>query len=141
MAVEELLERGSAFSATRQVEQELSRRQAGKFAMHASCAVAHRHRAERVAVIAVPETYKLVSLSLAAIQEKLYRHLERDLDCDRSGIGKEHMVEIARQQPRQARGQGRGLLMRQPRHHHMRHGFELALDGFANMRMVVAVAG
>ena len=65
----------------------------------------------------------------------------RDLDRDRAGLGKEHAVEIARQQRRQPPRQRQRLLVRQPAEHHMRHGRELALDRRADMRMVVAVAG
>ena len=65
----------------------------------------------------------------------------RDLDRDRSGIGEEHAVEIARQQRRETLRQRQGRLMHEPAEHDMRHHVELALHRGANMRMIVAVAG
>ena len=77
----------------------------------------------------------------AAIAPILHRHFQRDFDRDRAGLGKEHPRQIARQQRGQPLRQRQRLLMRQPAEHHMRHLLELSRDGFANMRMVVAVAG
>ena len=65
--------------------------------MDAGLEIGDRHGAERVAVIAAAEAHEAVALALPGIEPVLDRHLHRDLDRDRAGIGEEHAVEIARQ--------------------------------------------
>ena len=50
-------------------------------------------------------------------------------------------LEIARQYLRKTARERQRLLVHQPAEHHMRHDLELALHRFADMRMIVAVAG
>ena len=138
---EQLVERGGALLAVRQVDDEMLRQQAGEQRVHAGVGIAHRHRAGGVAVIAALEGDELVAPAHAAIDPVLHRHLHGDLDRDRAGVGEEHAVEIARQQRRQPPRQRQRLLVHQPAEHHMRHRGELALDRLPDVRMVVAVAG
>ncbi len=103
--------------------------------------IAHRHRAGGVAVIAAPEGDEFRAPAHAAVEPVLHRHLHRDFDRDRAGIGEEHAVEIARQQRREPPRQRQRRLMHEPAEHHMRHLGKLPLDRRADVRVVVAVAG
>ena len=96
--------------------------------VHAGVGIAHRHRAGGVAVIAALEGDELGAAADAAVEPVLHRHLHRDLDRDRAGLGEEHAVEIARQQRREPPRQRQRLLVHQPAEHHMRHRRELPLD-------------
>ena len=135
------VERGNMFVAGRQIDQIMLRQQARKQRVHAVLGIAHRHGARGVAVIAALEGNEPCSPLHAAIDPELQRHLQRHFDGDRAGIGKEHAIEIARQQRRQPPRQRQGLLVHQPAEHHVRHRRELAFHGRADMWMVVAVAG
>src|SRR5665213_3659783 len=119
----------------------MRRQGAREGAVHALFRVAHRHRTQRVAVIGRLEADELAASGRAAIDPILQRHLERDLDRDRAGIGKEHMIEIVRQQARETAREIFRRRMRQAGQHDMRHDVELARDFGPDMRMVVAVAG
>ncbi len=97
--------------------------------------------AARVAVIAAAEGDELAARANTPVEPELQRHLHGDFHCDRPGLGEEHAGEIARQQAGKPARERKGFLVHQPAEHHVRHGGELALDGCANMRMIVAVAG
>ena len=94
--------------------------------------VAHRHRPQGVAVIALAERQEADAAALPAIQPRLDRHLHRHLDGDRAGVGEEHVVQIGRgSKARQPLRQPLGRFMGKAAEHDVRHGGELAFDGLA----------
>ena len=138
---EQLVERRRLRIVVRQIDDVMLRQQAGEQRVHAAFGVAHRHGAGGVAVIAALEGDELPAPLHAAIDPVLRRHLERDFDRDRTGVGKEHAAEIARQQRGQPPRQRQRRLMRQPAEHHMRHLLELLGHRVPYVRLVIAVAG
>ena len=75
--------------------------------MHRLFRVGDRHRAERVAVIAVGEAEETIFPGLPHVAPVLQRDLERNLDGDRSGIREENARQARRRQRRQPAGQPR----------------------------------
>jgi transposase len=94
---EQLVERRRLCVILRQIHDVMLRQQIGEQRVHAAFGVAHRHGAGGVAVIAALEGDELPASLHAAVDPVLRRHFERDFDSDRTGIGKEHAAEIARQ--------------------------------------------
>src|ERR1700751_3061182 len=108
--------------------------------MNAGIRITHRHGARGVAMIAALEGDKALAPGETPVEPELHRHLHRDLDRDRSGFGKEHAVEIARQQRSEPPRQRQRALVSEAAEHHMWHDGKLALNRGADMGMIVAVA-
>ena len=92
-------------------------------------------------MVAALERHDLLAAANAAIAPILQRHFQRDLHGNRAGFAKEHPIEAMRtEHAGQPAGQRQSLFVYEAAEHHMRHGRELALNGRADMRMIVAVA-
>ena len=102
---------------------------------------AHRHGAERVAVVAVRERDErgppcVLSPSLAPVLE---RHLQRHLGGRRPGVGEEDPAQARRGELDQARRERGGAAMGQPEHRRMGDPLELVADRAVDQRMAVPV--
>jgi hypothetical protein len=97
--------------------------------VHPALGIAHRHRAERVPVVAAADRQQ------PPAPGRLERQLERNLDRDRPGIGEEHVVKP---RPRhESLGEPHRRLVRQPPEHHVRHSVQLRTHGGVEHRMAV----
>ncbi len=108
--------------------------------MHGFFRVRHRHRPQRIAMIAVAETQETVFKRLTLLPPILQRHLQRHLDGHRPRIGKKHPLQSGRSQRTQTPRQCERRCVDQPAEHHMRHRMQLRLNGGAYMRMIITVA-
>ena len=108
-------------------------------AVHAFIRIAHRHGAERIAVIAAGESEKPRARPHPLVQPVLRSHFHRHFHRHRTAIGKKHMVQIAGQHRRQPRGEPFRRRVGKAAEHHMRHRGKLLRHRRADMRMVVAV--
>jgi len=109
--------------------------------VHAGNRVAHRHRAEGVAVVAAAQADEVLAGWLALRVPVLDGHLHGDLNRYRTGIGKEHRVQRLRCQFDQFFRQANRRFMRQAAEHNVRHGIDLCFQRCVYLRMVVAVDG
>ena len=98
---------------------------AGEQAVHAGDRIAHRHRAEGVAVVAAPDGQKARAPVVPPGALKLQAHLDRDLDRHRPGVGEEHDIQRNGRQLQQPLGEAHRRLMREPAEHHVGHPGEL----------------
>ena len=100
MISQERIERGEFGICPGQGDNMLLRQQPREQRMHAFFGVADRHRADRVTMIGTLEGDELAAPRLAPVNEILQRHLHGDFDGYRARIGKEHPVQVSRQQGR-----------------------------------------
>jgi len=133
------VERGACFGLSWQLGEDLRHAVAGQRGVEAAAGIGDRKRAERVAVVAVPEGDEAAAV-LPAVLPVLHGHLERDLDGHRPGFGKEHALQIARQQGGEPPCERQRRFMHKAREHHMRQGVELRRHGLHDVRVTVAVA-
>ena len=116
-----------------QRREDVLRQRALPHRVHPAVGVAHRHRAERVAVVAAAPGQQRAPLAVPVLQDQL----DRDLDGDGAGVREEHVVEPGPvREP--LREPDRGLV-REPAEHHVRHAAELVADRLVDDRVPVAV--
>ena len=82
----------------RQVDDVMLGQNAGKTGVHAGVQIADGHRPECVAVICPVKSHKLFFAARSAVDPILRRHLQRDLDRDRSGVGEKYPLQAAGEQ-------------------------------------------
>ena len=75
------------------VGEDLPGQDVGEQVMHAADRVTHRHRAERVAVIAAADGEHPGLAWQAGGLPVLHRHLQGDFDTDRARVGEEHVPQ------------------------------------------------
>ena len=93
-------------------------------AVHRVYRVAHAHRAEGVAVIAVCNGEEFAARRAFAVPI-LQRHFQGHFHRHRAGIGQKNAFEIGRQHGAQRFAQTNSRLVGEAAEHHMRHGIEL----------------
>ena len=108
-------------------------------AVHPADRVADRHRAERVAVVAAAHGQQPPALGVALRPLELQAQLDRDLDRDRAGVGKEHLLQPVGSDLHEALRQEHRRLVGEPAEHHMRHPPELLSGGGVERGMAIAV--
>ena len=140
MSGDEPVQLRGAVIVARQVAHVMPRQQGAEHAVHAVFRIRHRHGAGGVAVIGAAEGDELGAAAHAFVEPVLHRHLHRDFDRDRSGIGEEHAVE-SRHQRAEAPRQRQRALMDEAAEHHVGHDVELALHRGGDLGMIIAVAG
>ena len=94
--------------------------------VHAADRVGHRHRRERVAVVA-PADREEPGPRPPGREVPLQRHLHRDLDRHRARVGEEDVLEPVGGEVDEAPGEPDRRLVGQPAEHHVRHRAELAM--------------
>ncbi len=99
---------------------------------------ADRHRADRIAVIAVLH-HDDAGAPGAGVRVKTQRHLERDFDCGRSAVGEEHARKVCWHQVAKALRDGFGWGVSPSGEDHLIKLFGLFADCGDNARVVVAV--
>ena len=77
----------------RAVGEDLLGQHVAEHRVHPADRVAHAHAAERVAVVAAADREHAVPLGAAGAALVLERHLQRDLDAHRAGVGEEDVLE------------------------------------------------
>ena len=89
--------------------------------VHAGDRIAYRHRMQGVTVITAAQRHEAALVWPALGVPELNGHLQRHLDRDGSGVGKEHQLEARRGDLDQFFRQRNGRWMGQSTEHHMRH--------------------
>ncbi len=130
---------GLSEPALRPVGEKVIRQHGPEAFMHAVDGIAHRHRAERVAVISAANRQQPIAIRLAARDPVLDRHLDRDLDGHRARIGEKHVLQRRGRQVDQPARQGHRRRVRQAAEHHVGHRLELVPRGPIQLGDVVAV--
>ncbi len=109
--------------------------------VHAFLGVADRHRGEGIAVVAALEGEEAAAGAHALVEPVLGGHFHGDFDGDGAAVGEEDVVQVAGEQGGEAGGQVFGGRVGEAAEHDVRHLGELSGDGFADVRMIIAVAG
>ncbi len=141
MGREECIQLCFALLIARQICDEMFGQHTGKEGMHALFGIADRHGGDGIAVITALEGHEFGASAHTLVKPVLRRHLHRHFDGDRTAVAEEDAAELFRQKIAQASGQRQHLFVDKAAQHDMRQGFELLLNHFANVRMIIAVAG
>ena len=102
---------------------------------------ADRHRADRVAVVAVAQAHEARAPPLALLVPPLVGHLQRDLARRRPAVGVEDAPQAVRREIDEALGEADRGRVREPEHRRVGDVVELVLDGQVDRRVAVAVDG
>lgn len=109
--------------------------------VHAVDGIADGHRSGGVAVIGILKTDEPIATGDVLVSPKLRRDFHGNFDGDGPGIVEEDMVQVARRDCRQSRGQASSRFVRDPTQHDVGHRFQLIRNLITDVRMVVAMAG
>ena len=127
-----------AFARRRSGGKNLLGQSAAEQVVHPAHRVAHRHRPQRVAVVAAGEGQEPGPLRPAHVRVVLHAHLHGDLHGDRPGVGKENTVQAWWGQSRQASGQLDGRRVGQAAEHDVGHAVQLFAYGGVEGGVAVA---
>ena len=97
--------------------------------VHTTLWITHRHRPQRIAVIAMLQRQQTVFMRLATRVLILNRHLDGHFHRDRPGVGDKHLVQPGRRQSHQPLSQLHRRGMSQSTKHHMTHVLQLFAGG------------
>ena len=113
--------RGRRGGGRRPVGEHLLRQHPGEHRVHPALGVAHGHAAGGVAVVAAAHGQHPRAARPATTALRLQRHLQRDLDRHRPGVGQEDVLQPLGGDRDQPLGQPDGRGVGQSTEHHVRH--------------------
>ena len=128
-----------AEATARALGEAMDRKRAREQPVHPRDGIAHRHRAERVAVIGATQREQPLAARLSARVPVLHRELDRDLDRHRARVAQEDALEPGGSEREQPFAQGHRGLVGQAAEHHVRQPLELRAHRGLDVRMAVAV--
>src|SRR5687767_9354819 len=101
--------------------------------------IAYTHCTNGVAVVGLIDAHEQHAFGLAGQLAVLERHLERDLDSGRTGVGIKHPLQPARCNVDEALGKFYGRHIAQSQHGRVSNSIELRADRFDDLSSAVPV--